>query len=220
MKNYTNCKQNFTINIARYFTDVNGTIINKTTLPAYFQLKFPLFLLGFFDLISGYAKSIINYPSLTGSVYLCSFVYGVNVPFLQITGFNTVKNQCKIGDIVTVYVDDIDNPNVYAWIIQSVPNASLYSLIFALENITLESINMVADSNGQTIEQILQLFFDKSGNIQTIPYLNEANKSPFFKDNNFTQMIFNRELSNMFGLATYFLFESEKISLTLNLKTL
>ena len=213
-----NCAPNVSLNVNRYFTDVDGQIINKATLPLSFQLDFPFYLLGNYDSKSGYRKGIKNVPPQFGSTYLCSFIYGVQIPFLQLTGLNTIKNFCDLGDIVHVYVDDLNNPDFYCWIVQSGNNVGAYSLISSLEGVTLDSINIVTDTPNQIQQKFTVLMYNKTGEVTTQDFTTENAKSPLYKQESFTRLNISAPLSDYIAFATYFTFASTQIAYTFNLK--
>ncbi len=120
------------LNVSRYFTDVNGTVIDKTTVPVALQTKYPFFMFGSFDSLGGYAKCLQNSPPESGTEYLLSFIEGAGFSSYNVFGFsgvNTIKNYIKTGDIVHVYTDSRQNPTYYIWLIQSASSQAIGSII-------------------------------------------------------------------------------------------
>ncbi len=125
-------RHSISIKIKRIVTDVNGTIIADSGVPAALQLKYPLFLFGEFDRQGGYKQGLSFCPPESGSAYLMSFVNGFGTTSANVIGFsglNQVRAEMLVGDVVSVFTDDIQNPTYFIWIIQQNTNASIASIL-------------------------------------------------------------------------------------------
>lgn len=118
--------------IKRYFTDVNGTIVNKALVPPALQVEYPFAVFGDYDKQGGYSNSFKALQPIPGTEYLLSFVNGMGFIPQTLTGFsgvNTVKNVIGFGDLVHVFTDDSQNPNYFVWIVQKNSYGSLGSIV-------------------------------------------------------------------------------------------
>lgn len=117
------------IKVHKYYTDVNGQVIAKTSAPAALQTKFPVFLLGNFDRVGAYNIGQKIMGLAPGVFFLCTYVHGVDPPFLWNTGFNNIASNFKFGDIITVFTDDLNNPTTFVFIRQTCEYGGLASII-------------------------------------------------------------------------------------------
>lgn len=154
----------FYVNITRYYTDVNGTVINAAALPAgasALKNRFPFWMFGEFDRWGGYQIGNQVAPPDKGIFYVGSFIVGFGAPFLFATGLNTVQRNLTIGDVVHIFTDNIDAPSAYAWIVQSCPSVALGSVYgnataSEKQKIRITGANYFAYTNGQVNLQFIQ----------------------------------------------------------------
>lgn len=106
-----------TVNVRRYFTDVDGQVIDKTTLPANLQKDLPFYIFGKYDFDSGYKAALEEVPPPEDWVYMYSFPVAREFSFLlNFSGLNNVKDRLRASDVVQLYTDDINNPNFFCFI--------------------------------------------------------------------------------------------------------
>lgn len=120
------------VNVTRYFTDVNGTVVAKATVPAALQVSYPFFMWGKFDMAGGYRQGLAALPLPNGVVYVRSFVNGMSGDSADVTGVNvlsTIQTRLQVGDIIHVYTDSYTAPTYYIWIVQSDPAAGWGSIV-------------------------------------------------------------------------------------------
>ncbi len=223
-------KDSFQITIKRFFTDVNGVIIDKNdvTIPAALQTQYPVYLFGQYDRAGAYYLALKNTPPQVGTEYLCSFVYGINNPlFFGFTGLSTIQLQLKPGDLVTVFTDSLLAPNIFVWMVQHSPNKPLASFISNMPNLEpdpnygkLKSLSFdYYCSNDQQWEQNMQwIKYDYTGlvhsnNIEPIIY-----RTPDTPVIGFLQVKWVTNLSQYLGLNFYYLFDTDSITLNFLLK--
>lgn len=132
--------------INRYFTDVVGTIIDKTDaglVAAGMSTDYPVFVFGEFDREGGYKIGLSNLkPAQVGvlapPVYLLTFVNGVSGTSFNVLGApnpaNTIQGQLKQGDIVSVYTDSLLTPSYYCFMVQTNNYAALASILSNLKS--------------------------------------------------------------------------------------
>jgi len=160
------------VTIKRFYTDVNGTIVDKSTVPVSLQKGFPFWMFGQFDKAGGYRVGNAVLPPDLATPYLCSFVVGVDTPFLFATGLNNVNNQFLLGDIVHVFTDSIQTPNFYIFIQQSCPGGSVASVYDNARQAEPQKLNIEganyfaftgADQNLQFAENLNYTVIDPDG---------------------------------------------------------
>ncbi len=220
------------ITIKRYFTDVDGAIVNKAVVPATIQKPYPFWTFGLWDQRGGYATGLKVLPPYPNTYYLMSYVEGAGMTSQRIVGFtglNTVYTRIKTGDIVHVFTDDLQAPTYFIWIVQSCRNGSLASILANTDEqddlqigpMDVPFFQYYTDNPvGQWMEAIR---FTRSNNIaafkddQVMPYI--------FKSPNTEQDGFIR-IECMFGvnqyqtIGTYFLFATEEIQMNYTIKSL
>jgi len=188
------------VNIKRYYSDVNGQQLDKTSglIPAGLKVSLPVFLLGNFDRIGGYNISLktINLPST--AKFLMTYVHGYDQPFLWNTGFNTVSKNFRKGDIILVFTDDLDNPSTFAYIVQTCDYGAIASIIantmtqqddgtigfMRVQSIKYQvnnDLNSDVAKNAQLNEVWQIVTFDNLGQFKQNPYSPIMNKDPYYK---------------------------------------
>lgn len=126
-------KHTIDVSISRYYTTVDGAILDKNdaAIPSNLKTKFPFFMFGAFDMDGGYKIGLQNTPAALAAKYLMTFVNGAGASSYSVMGFsglNTIQVELSTGDIVHVYTDDLTNPNIFIWIVQHnavIPLASI-----------------------------------------------------------------------------------------------
>jgi len=142
------------VTVKRFYTDVNGTVIDKNDpmVPALAKTYFPFWMFGQYDAWGGYRIGNQIFKPDLNAPYVGTFIVGKDVPFLFATGLNDIKDRLLIGDVVHIYTDNISAPTVYIWVVQScgaVSLASVYSNASASEHekIRIKAINFFAFTN-------------------------------------------------------------------------
>ncbi len=196
------------VNVARYFTDVDGRIVAKNDaglVAAGMAVKYPVFLLGQYDKESGYKAGLSIVPPIVP--YYMTFINGFGMTSNQIvtpfSGFNEIQPLLKAGDIVQVFTDNLAAPNYFAWIVMSCNVSGLASI---LANV----------GTRQNDNRLMKLYCNEINFIGNFPeQLNEAwhyvnlDNLGNAKDNQVTYNMFNNPfnvLPDVLTIATEFLF--------------
>lgn len=216
------------ITIKRIFTDVNGTIVDKATVPAALQVQYPVYLFSEFDRNGAYYNSLRNKPCEVGTFYLCSFVYGIQNPmFFGFSGLQNIQGALNVGDLVTVFTDSILVPTYYIWIVQQSPNRPLAAILSNLPDLPpdpehgylrIEDFDFYTDNFSQWQEDIQWIKYDylglvKTNNLQPGTYL-----TPNIPQNGFIRVELRTTLTQYMGLNFYMLFDTDSITMTFQLK--
>jgi hypothetical protein len=204
------------LNVHRYITDVDGRVLVGGVVPTIMRKNFPVFLLGNYDRIGGYTlmQKTIAQPSQLS--FLCTYVQGVNLPMLFATGFNEVFAYFRTGDIITVWVDDFNNPNYFAFIQQTVQNGSVSSIISNPENqqIEVENVSLQVDNENQLNKSWQITWFDNRGNTKNNPVnVGSIYRGPFYRLTDFIDLNISFELSHYMGITFLMLYDSQEINI-------
>lgn len=220
------------VTIKRYFTDVDGAVLDKNdvAIPAALKVEYPFFVFGDFDRNGGYGTALKAMGPVPGTFYLTSFVNGNGMTaqqFTGFTGFNTVRNFIGYGDIVHIFTDNVNAPNFFVWVVMSNKYGPLSSIISNSSSIQrdglvgkiyIEHFNYYTDNgNGQWA---IPLHFTRSTNVSTwgdqqvMPYIF---RNPYTEQDGFIKVDCNFNLDQFQTLGTYFLFDTETINLNFRL---
>lgn len=124
------------LNVRRYTTDVNGTILDDAAIPASQKIPFPFHLFSEFDRNGGYqiADRLLSQVNNT-KLYAVYPSWGVNTPLFLLSPLATINNEFQRGDTIFVYVDDYLAPSYYTFVVINGQNGAYASLVGQL-NIT------------------------------------------------------------------------------------
>lgn len=222
----------------RYFTDVNGTIIDKADaglVAAGMATSYPLFVLGEFDREGGYRTGLsqvspVNVAGFDPPKYLTSFVNGVTgtshsvvTPF---SPFNTIQPQLKNGDLVTVYVDNAATPNYYCFMVLTNNYAAMSSIMSNLKSSQADrrlGKLFVYEINWYSLEAQWELPFnfiqsDNLGTWTNNPVQPSTFKTPFNVLEGFITVKTAFMLDQFMELAVLFLLASDTMSFNFNIQ--
>jgi hypothetical protein len=190
------------VKVNRYFTDVNGTLVDKADaglIAAGMAVNYPVFVLGQWDKESGY-KAGLNIVAPLVPYYL-TFVNGFGMTSNQIvtpfSGLNTIQPLLKAGDIVQVYADSLTAPTYFAWIVISGSVSGMASVLAncssrqkdnRLMRLNCFEINFIADFTLQLPEAWHFVHVDNLGNV---------------KDNQITYNMFNDPFNVLPNVLTF-----------------
>lgn len=222
------------VDIKRFYTDVDGVLLDKNAVPAKFKVSVPVFLLGEFDRQGGYRQGLQACPPPNSLAYMTSFVKGVGLTthsIIGFTGFNQIQDQILPGDIVHVYTDSLMLPSIFVWIVQQNTFASLGSLLsnFSSEQkdgrlgqIRLKDCLFHATSNGTAVvEQFNQDWFmvttDNIGDTQENQIHPAVYITPETRQTGFVKMKINFNFTQYLGVNFYMLFVTDLITINFNL---
>lgn len=209
--------------VKRFFTDVDGVIQDKNTITDNLKTDYPFFVFGDFDRQGGYNTGLKVMPTLAGQ-YMMTFVEGNGVTSQTITGFNgfnNVRSQIKVGDIVHVYTDSLTAPQYFIWIILSSVNGSIASMVGnsethqrdgVLGKLYMDHFQYFTDNADAQWNKAIN--FVRSTNIASFsnnpvqPYIF---KTPYTEQDGFIRIGCHFNLDQYQSIGTYFLFATEEI---------
>lgn len=220
---------NFTIR--RFYTDINGTIVDKSTVSAALQTRFPFFILGEFDRQSGYKQFLNAVPPQAGTFYLTSFVAGNSFTPANIVGFsalNDINGKILVGDIVHVYCDDVRNPTYFVWIVQQSQVAALSSIVSnskttqkddKFNRLYIESIHYATTNLNfeQWNEAIVEIRLNNIGLMKTDSLNPMQYETPYTYLNNILILPWKFKVDQYIGLGTYMQYATDSIQFILKM---
>lgn len=210
------------VRIRRYYTDVDGIVLDKNTVPVALQQRMPVMLFSQFDRAGGYKRSLQIVPPAPGIFYLMTYTQGVNQPFLSFTGFNTVKGFIGTGDVVYIYTDNVENPNYFIWIVVSCDSVSMASITSNTEStqkddrigsLYLKEFNYLVDVRSQYDEPIYFARFDNVGNYRYDSINPNMNLNPYVEQIGLLTIQAPFKLDQYIGMNFYMQFASDLLHL-------
>lgn len=214
-------REPITINISRFYTDVDGTVIDKSTVPANLQVSYPFYLFGTFDKNGAYKIGNKIVPPLGAAKYMYSKVVRSQYDFLEFTGLNNVKINFNIGDMVFLYTDDLNAPTYFIWILISCPFQSYASVINNLSNkfLLTDEIFYHSDSFENFNESIFEVLNSPVGTykVNTLQPLVFASPS-YAKSDIFIKIDRLMKLTQYIGWYSYMQYGTDSLSFNFRLK--
>jgi len=218
------------IRVKRFFTDVNGTIINKNAAPLPMQVEYPFYLFGDFDRQGGYSIGLKTLGPVSTTKYLMTFVNGhglTSAIIIGFTGANTIQSQLAVGDIIHVFCDDTQNPTFFVWVVLHNGFGSLASIIGNSETtqqdgligpIYVKSFHYASDNVRQFdypyyFVRYTNITAWKNDQVQPMMF-----KDPFTEQEKLLNVQVEFGLDQYLGIAQYFLFDTEIIDFNFKIK--
>lgn len=130
-------RQNLSLNIRRYTTDVTGQILDDAVVPADQRKPYPFHLFGHFDREGGFSIADSVLRGVYNTVLFSVYVHGLNTPMFFFSPVATINGVIKKGDLVFLYVDDINAPSYFHFVVVS--SASVvggYASLISQSNVT------------------------------------------------------------------------------------
>lgn len=218
--------------VRRYFTDTNGTVVAKGTVPVALQVRYPVFFLGDFDRQGSFRTGLKVVPPIAGTEFVQVFTNGNGATPSDVIGgpnpFSTIQTVLNPGDIVMVYTDSLTAPNYYIWVaIQGTYN-SMASVIGntmssqqdgRLGPLNVDYINLYIDNT--TLQIYEPLHFTRLFNTGTFrdDSVNPSMfKTPFNRLRNLVTLSTTFEIDQYIGINFYMGFDVDTVQMDLILK--
>lgn len=208
--------KNLAFTITKYYTDANGDIIDKNTLPASFQIKLPFYLFGQFDRQSHFATSRKVVPTIAPWIFY-NFYVSNSYDFLLITGANGIRSRIGTSDLVFAYTDNVTNPTYFCWVVISGTTQNIASIFDDCDN-SLKAQHLLLDYTGNTSNFVEDIFFivqDKMSDYKTQSFTPEQFVRPQQDNPNQSLIGLTFRNSKYLSLASYIEFESDLLSWTI-----
>lgn len=217
------------VTISRFFTDVDGNIINKNAAPIGLRVDYAYALFGEFDRQGGYKLAQQAVPPKGTSEYVGTFVFGKYEGFLQFNTQGNVYEQMLIGDIYHVYTDSRISPNFFVFVIISNPFASMGSITAATAwhmhtpegmkgKLDIEHIKLITEVNAQYAAPLTLLGVDTIGVSKTDSINPIASRARDDKQDDFIQLNTPLKITQYTGIVSFIRFEAENITYQIKLR--
>ena len=217
------------INVRRFYTDVQGVIIDKSTVPAALQVPFPVYIWGEFDRQGAYFIGNRILPPSLSTPFLQTFAWGAgaNPYFFGFTGLSDIQTQILPGSLVQVYADDLLAPNYFIWIVQSVSKASLASIVAnsvserpdgRFNGLDVERVQYFTDNPDQWNNPIFVWETDLIGNIKQDSFSPYIFRTPKVSGTNFIEIQWRFPVNQYRGSCVSMLFDTDYLLLDFKFK--
>lgn len=229
-RNVLQPKHTIPLAVRRLFTDVNGTVIDKATVPLALQTRYPVFLLGEFDRQGGFAvgRKIIAPDEATP--FYQAFVNGMGATSQSVTGvsgLNDIQQRLSAGDLVLVYTDDIETPNYFVWFIIKHTAGSYASVLSnsmsmqndsRLGNLFVYEIVLRPDTDAQLSQDLHFTRYDNIGNFTD----NQIQPLGIYRSimdyqNDLIRLKTTFNITQFLGINFYMLFDCDYVTFDLNI---
>lgn len=117
------------LNIKRFITDANGVVLADGAIPAALKKPYPFHLFSHYDRVGGYSISDSIMSVLHRTTLFGYYVWGIGTPLFFFNPAASINNEMKKGDVVFIYVDDLNNPNYFIFVIVQAINGGYASFI-------------------------------------------------------------------------------------------
>ena len=175
------------VDVSKIYTDVNGTIINKATLPVAQQVRIPFFLFNELDRIGGLYNFEKTIP-LRGWKFVRTWIQGHEQPPILFNGLMDYLTSMKGGDLVIMYADDLLNPTYYCFVIIAKAYGSYGTLVsnddFSEVVPLFKTVNLTT-SVAQMRENFYICKYDVFSNVHSDSFLPKDYRRPDWKDGDF-----------------------------------
>lgn len=212
-------KISLNVNVKRYTTDSNGTILPDASIPQSEKKPFPFHTFGKFDMNGGYniADSIVSevYDTKLFGVY----VWGVGTPLFFFSPFATINSAMRKGDLVFIYVDDFDSPNYFTFVIAQAQTGSFASIISQTESKTVFVQNVKYTwQNDLQLSQNLYVIKTKSNNAFGVDTISPAAYYvPEQKSVQTTLIPLRLDINRFVGISSFLEYQNPLLNLSFEL---
>lgn len=214
---------NLQVRIKRWYTDMNGVIIDKSLVPAAIQVKVPVYLFNEIDKQGAFRNGRQIKPVFGGLFYLYSYVNGLGYNFLDFQVGNNIKQQFFNGDLILVFGDDPTLPNFLCMVQISASDQSYHSVLTNMKDKTFDvaKISYFSDNKNNWSEPLTfieqdNLAISKFDNISPLAYTDPY----LYLNQDFLEITYPVKLTDKKGIAFYMLFDTNDISFQLDFNTI
>jgi len=211
--------------VERFYTDVNGVILDKTdvAIPDALKTDFPLYVFGEYDRAGSYYLGLKNTPPRVNTFFLQSGVFGVSPNVFGFSGLSDIENRLSPGDLYTIYTDDVNAPNIFVWIVQSCSGKSLASIMQNLPNLPydadygylkVDNLQFYTNNFDQWKENLQYIQYDFLGLVQSDGLSPFAYKPSVTINDQFIDIKNKFVLTQYMGINTYLLYTTDTMVLT------
>lgn len=225
MKRFT-----LSVNIKRYTTDSTGAIIDDALVPVDQRKAYAFHLFNEFDRQGGYAMCDQILREIEDTNLYRAYVAGMNMPQFPFSGgIATINGRIKKGDLIFEYVDDIESPNYFHFVIVSATQggfASLSSLtnMPQLDEIApwgafrIQGFKYAWENNSQLYKPMFMIKTNYKSAYQANPIDPAGYLTPNLKPGiNSVNIPYELLLNQFTGLSGYITWENSNLNLAFNI---
>jgi hypothetical protein len=205
-------KKTINIQVSKFYTNVDGTLLDKNLVNDSLKVKMPIYLFNKFDKDGGYRISGVEAPPSPSMFLIKAYVKTIGYDFTEFSGLNNVSQTLSAGDLVFIYADNPSNPNVFIWVVQSLSTKSLGSLVENDSELFMKSVRIFPNNITDYIEALSYVVSDKFGDYNINQISQQAFRYPKLINNSYAEIPFSIELNKHVGFTTYLPFASDGIS--------
>jgi hypothetical protein len=224
-------KYSLNLNVRRFTTDANGTVLDDAAIPDALKIPYPFHLFSEYDRNGGYAIADRIVSRVSRTILFAVYTWGLNTPLFFFNALATISNYMQKGDEIFVYVDDLNNPSYFTYVIIHTPQGAYGSLVSQLNTTQLSGSPekwgtfkifdiqygwSEADVRDIQLDQqiyTIQTQFDssfESNNFSPVAYYH-----PEYKPNVKKLTIpYNQIANQFFGLSTFIAYENPLLTLS------
>lgn len=215
-------ERDFSILIKKFFTDTNGTVVDKSSVPSVLQTRYPFHIFGDFDKPSGYAVGNKVLPPINGTYFVGISIIGLGGPsFLQFQGApNPIRDQFNLGDLVFLYADSPTAPNFFVWIVINNLFDSGYASIVAntegkelpgYTSMKVDKFLYINSVDAQFNQSLFVINYNQIGVFEANQYEPLSFKFTDTKQDNFISIPLKFVLSQYIALSSYILHDTDQL---------
>jgi len=211
-------RQELTVTVRKVYTDVDGIVIDRSTLPANLQKPMPFYLFNYFDMMGNYSIGVRNVPVDVEWKFIQYYLWGGNT-FGLFTGLNNIKDLMQFGDIILCFTDDVNLPNYYCYVIMQANQSSIGSIMAIADGRATIDEMLYQTANVQQYKE--SLIFVRE-NFLGNPSLNQISpeifRNPYTYQDDTILLTLKYVFSQTFGIYGYLKFETESIILSFKMR--
>lgn len=208
--------KSFRLDVNRWFTTVDGEIIDKNSVPSNLRTAYPVFLFGNYDKDGNYWIGQKNLPAFNRLQFYFIETYKGYFDQLTFSGFNNVIDKFSTGDILQVYTDNIKAPNYFVWLQISGERRAYSSILSNPANQTVFKTKFFTDDERQYLQNLIFVDMDDIGDY-VLDYVNPLTfKTSDYAADGFIDIPVPFTIQKNFGLYFYFDFNADLNSFIFN----
>ena len=212
-----NLHDTLSVTVNKFYTTVDGTIIDKNTLPVNLRKKLPVYLIDGFGMDSGFAIAQSVNPVDAPLKFIRFFVRESGFDFTQFSGLNDVSSGLNAGDLVFLYADDELNPNFFMWVVQTAYPKPLSGIIKNIPNLSLNYVRLFVDQMVNYSQQLTMVKTSSMGDYRADKISPYISIDPMRKDVSFSEIHLQGCLDKYTSFLTYLPFEANQLTVEFKL---
>jgi hypothetical protein len=218
LKSAPKIESSISISVNRYFTDLNGNVLDKNLIPDSLKVKFPFYLFGKQDFDGGFYGANMANPTIN-SVYFQRYISGEGFDWFALQG-GDIWTKYHVGDMVLVFADSYPDMSYLIFVVVSCDRQAYGSILKdqfrgALE---LTEILYILDNKNNYNERISFVQLNNLSVPKIDYYQPLAAFTPEQKQVEFIKIPLHYKMNPLIGLGSYIQFETEFMNFEFKVK--